>query len=146
MQTIKKRGVGLGQNELMTKRTLMAAILQIAGPVATTTAVTWGYKFLRMLTKTQFEAAAKDLQAISMGTLVSSPNTRGGPSLIFVKKHPSFVGEILAKNPDLCTHLFYIERFVLPVSKAIGNNTVDRLIAHGFVTPEQKQKQKKGKT
>ena len=138
----KRKNPGLGQNANMTKRNLMAAILQTGGPVATTTAVTWGYKFLRMLTKAQFEAAAKDLQAMMLGTLVSSTNARGAPSLVFVKKNPVDAAPILLQNQDLCTPEFYVERFSLPCSKAIGKNTVDKLVAHGLVSADQMHNKK----
>ncbi len=117
----------------------MAAILQTAGPVSTTTSVTWRFKFLRMLTKTQFEAAAKDLQSLMLGSLVSSTNQRGAPSLVFVKKHPLYAGPILEQNLDLCEPDFYTQRFILPVSKAIRKVTVDRLVAAGLVAPNQTQ-------
>ncbi len=126
-----------------TIRNIMAGILLLPGPVATRIAVKQSSRtFLFAVNKSKFETAASNLQALNLGLLVY---LEGKSSAVFVKKLPSEIGPILAREEcrDLCNLYEYTQRFNMMSPKSITNtcsqsnpSLVDTIIASGLVAPE----------
>ena len=113
----------------------MAAILQTRGPVVAHNVVVWNWKFLKMLSSKQFIAAANDLHAAGLGTLVNIQTSGGGrSSMIFLKKAPDEIADILMENSDLCSLDHYVARYNLPVSKSISLGVRHRLAQMGVIS------------
>ena len=115
----------------------MAAILQIKGPVVTPQVVKNNWKFLHMMTSTQFEKAAKELEALTVGTIVMIKGKRGKTLPVFVKRSPAEVGTVLAINEDLCTLGYYELRYNQSVSKSVTLNVRAQLASLGLVAAKQ---------
>ena len=116
----------------------MAAILQTNGPVVTPKVVKNNWKFLRMLTTIQFEKAAKELQALNLGTIhVLIIGKLGKTMLVFVKRLPAEVGAVLAMNEDLCTLSYYESRYSESVSKTVTLNVRAQLANMGLIAALQ---------
>ena len=121
----------------MTGRNIMAAILQINGPVVTPKVVKNNWTFLQMMTSTQFEKAAKELEAFNLGKFVTMKGKRGLPTAVFVKYSPAEVGAVLAMNEDLCTLSYYESRYGESVSKSVTLNVRAQLASLGLVAAKQ---------
>ena len=115
----------------------MAAILQTKGPVVTPRVVKNVWKFLNMMTTTQFEKAAKELQNLNLGTLVVIKGKCGSPSSAFVKRSPAEVYTVLAMNEDLCTLSYYESRYSESVSKTVTLNVRAQLANMGLIAAKQ---------
>lgn len=117
----------------MTKRNIMAAILQVCGPVTIHAVLTRNYRFLNKSTAAQFVEAGEELQALGLGTVVNlKPRTR-----VFVKKSPNEATPILLANPDLCCWQYYEQRYSKPLSKSITLHTRHQLSAMRLVPAKQ---------
>lgn len=119
----------------MTRRNIMAAVLQSAGKVVKHKMLVSNWKFLNMLTSKQFVTAASDLQEIGLGSLITLP-TSSRPSQVFIKKLPQEVAPVLEENPDLCTVEYYAVRFNLPTSKYVTQQMREKLVSMGLVPYE----------
>ena len=126
----------LPQNANMTKRNIMAAILQAPGPVSTHRAVNTGWRFLRMVTNKQFKDACTALQQINLGILVELPG-RCSPVFIFVKTRPENAAPFLQVNFDLCTPEYYAQRYRKSVAKAVTPGIRDELMRRGLLSQLQ---------
>ena len=116
----------------------MAAILQTKGPVVTPRGVKSSWKFLCMMTTTQFEKAAKELEGLNLGTfVVLKVKGRGNKSPVFVKRSPAEVGTVLEINEDLCTLSYYESRYSESVSKTVTLNVRAQLASLGLVAAKQ---------
>ena len=133
----RNTGRQLNQTTQMTGRNIMAAILQTKGPVVTPVVVKNVWKFLHMMTTIQFEKAAKDLQALNLGTFVIMKGKRGSPSSVLVKRSPAEVGTVLAMNGDLCTLDYYESRYSESVSKSVTLNVRSQLANMGLIAAKQ---------
>ncbi len=123
----------LGQNGNLTKRSIMAAILQTTGPISTHRVVRLSWKFLRMVSVKQFEAASQELEKLGMGILMTCQGS--GKLSVFIKKLPSEIGAFLMENQDLCPLEYYTSRFFQPSSKMIKDRVKNQLVADGVVSP-----------
>ena len=132
MPTSGGPGGPLLQSSTLSRRNIMAAILQTAGKIVKHKMLVSNWKFLNMLTAKQFLTAASDLQEIGLGSLASL-QTVGRPTIVFIKKVPSEAEEVLDSNPDLCTVRYYATRFSMPNSKYISVTLQDKLVASGLV-------------
>ena len=115
----------------------MAAILQTKGPVVTPKVVKNSWKFLNMLTTIQFEKAAKELQTLNLGTLVTLKGKRGRMTFVFVKRSPAEVGTVLGMNEDLCTLSYYESRYSESVSKTVTLHVRAQLANMGLISSKQ---------
>ena len=135
----KKRSAGqgepLGQHADMSKRTIMAAILQIAGRIAIHPTVRQNWSFLRMLSAKQFHTAALELEKHHLGKVVILANYKG---TVFVKAEPEAAQEALFAHPDLCDVQYYAKRYHQSSSKSIPQTLWKALAAIGYKVDEQK--------
>ena len=115
----------------------MAAILQTKGPLVTPRVVKNVWKFLNMMTTTQFEKAAKELRNLNLGTLVTLKGNRGRMTHVFVKRSPTEVGAVLAMNEDLCTLSYFESRYSESVSKTVTLNVRAQLVHMGLIAAKQ---------
>ena len=120
----------------MTKRSVMAAILQTAGPVSIRRAVASNWKFLKATGK-MFKEAAVELEQIGFGSVVTISANKCGLSDVFVKKKPEDVEMALVNNKDLCTPDRYSTRFHSQASRHITLNMRATLVAQGLVLKKQ---------
>ena len=120
----------------MTKRSVMAAILQTAGPVSIRQAVASNWKFLKATGK-MFKEAAVELEQIGFGSVVTISANKGGVSDVFVKKKPEDVEMALINNEDLCTPDGYSKRFHSAASKVVNWNVRAALVSKGIVLQKQ---------
>ncbi|XP_072015218.1 uncharacterized protein [Amphiura filiformis] len=132
---IKEMGGHLRQDALLTKRNIMAAILQTPGPVSSHGAINRYWKFLRCSTVKQFMAAGMELERLNLGQLVGI-KTGAREVQMFVKKMPNEAQGLLEFNQDLCTPAKYLEKFKGNTPKCIGWRVRSTLISNGLV-PEQ---------
>ena len=127
----------LGQNTILSRRSIMAAILQTAGPVSICQSLRWNWKFLSSCTVQQFQAAGTELQTLGFGSLIFlGPAANRGTS-VFVKKRPEEVYQQVEANLDLCTWDVYAARYQKPSSKSLSWKIRAQLVEKGLV--EQKQ-------
>ncbi len=135
----RKRGASAGhlsQHEDMSKRTIMAALLQVTGPIAIFPVVRQSWSFLRMLTVKQFQMAAAELQKLNLGQSLTVPGYRGA---VFLKHSPEVAHHILLINPDLCEINYYATRYHQKKSSSIPGHLWSKLVSMGYVTDvEQK--------
>ena len=125
-------GGHLRQDALLTKRNIMAAILQTPGPVSSHGAINRYWKFLRCSTVKQFTAAGTELERLNLGRLVGiKAGTR--EVQMFVKRMPNEVQDILESNQDLCTPAKYLDKFKGNTPKCIGWKVRSILISNGLV-------------
>ena len=122
----------------MTGRNIMAAILQTKGPVVTPRVVKNVWTFLHMMTSTQFEKAAKELDGLNLGQFVVL-QVVGNKSAVFVKRSPAEVGAVLAMNENLCTLSYYESRYSESVSKSISLSVRAQLTKMGLIAAKQLQ-------
>ena len=115
----------------------MAAILQTKGPVVTPVVVKNVWKFLHMMTSTQFEKAAKELEGLNLGTFVVLQVKGGNKSPVFVKRSPAEVGTVLEMKEDLCTLSYYESRYSESVSKSVTLSVRAQLADLGLVAAKQ---------
>ena len=110
----------------------MAAILQTAGQYSTGRAVKCNWRFLRMLTSSQYKAAAQELQALNIGSFIALHQAKGKPTPVFVKKPPEEVWAILEANRDLCPADYYRMRYLQPLSTYIPASVREKLVQMGL--------------
>ena len=111
------------------------AILGTTGPVATPKAVKAVKAKLNILTTKQFMEAAEELERMNLGKLMKfSAESRGKPTVLFIKKPPSDVEEILRMNPQWCSFDVYSARYAKGSSKAIGLQLRAKLVAMKLVS------------
>ena len=115
----------------MTGRNIMAAILQTKGPVVTPQVVR------NVMTTIMFEKAAKELQALNLGSFVPVQQSVGRGAFVFVKRSPVEVGAVLAMNEDLCSLSYYESRYSESVSKSITLNLRAQLANMGLIAAKQ---------
>ena len=113
----------------------MSAILLISGPACTRVAINSnGPKILRGISRFQFSAAARKLQEANLGLAVDIKlQLRARSTLVFIKKPPTEVTEILRQNSDLCTFQEYTLRYNMRPPSSIIKQWQDRLINMGLV-------------
>ena len=133
---LTKSGI-LSPNSIVSKRSIMAAILQTVGPVSTTIAIRANWKFLKCATAQQFSAAAVELEKIGFGQVVSLSGKSNRSQQVFVKKHPSEAQIVLESNPDLCSPDVYATRFHRQATKTISWNVRAKLVSMGLVSQKQ---------
>ena len=121
------------QKSLLSKTTIKTTILQTAGPVSTSEALRRNWKFCRCVTVKQFQAAAAELEAARLGYLKTVHKSR----LVFIKKPPAEVMEILRENPSLCSPEVYESRYNMPAPKSIEWNIRSSLVSMGLVAQKQ---------
>lgn len=121
----------LGKDTALTKRNIMAAILQTKGPVSNHKVLVCSWKFLRLLTAKQYQQSCQELEAVNIGAMVTIPNGCRSSQLFF-KKPPDEALPGLASLKDLCPADYYAERFYLPIAKAMGKGLRDRLATMGL--------------
>ncbi len=119
----------------MTHRNIMAAILQSKGPVITPRAAKSGWTFLNTMNSDQFREAAKGLETLNLGTLVAIKGSKA--RVVFVKKPPDEVRDILKSHEDLCPVEFYEKRYKQPVSKMITLGVRSELVRMRFLIEKQ---------
>ncbi|XP_072015214.1 uncharacterized protein [Amphiura filiformis] len=116
---------------------LMRAILQMLGPVVTPRVINHNCSKLRHNWKSDhFLAAATELQEMNLGKL-HTLQIRGPVSHVFVKNHPEQVEKILILNPYLCEVDHYRTRYHQPLSKAVIQSQVRKLVELGIITEDQ---------
>ena len=81
----------------------------------------------------QFKAAAVELETDNIGHLVAVKQSR----LVFIKRTPAEVREILVANPDLCLPEVYESRYNKPSPKSIGWGIRSSLVDMGLVSHKQ---------
>ena len=128
-----ERGEPLGQHADMSKRTIMAAILQIAGRIAIHPTVRQNWSFLRMLSAKQFHTAALELEKHNLGKVLILANYKG---TVFVKAEPEAAQEALFAHPDLCDVQYYAKRYHQSSSKSIPQTLWKALAAIGYKVDE----------
>ena len=112
----------------------MQAILGTTGPVATPIAVK-AVRAVHSSTTKQFIEAAEELERVNLGKLMKfSAESRGKPTVVFIKKPPSDVEEILRTNPQWCSFDLYSARYAKGSSKAIGLQLRAKLVAMKLVS------------
>ena len=137
IQKVQKTSRQLHNLSPMSGRNIMAAILQTKGPVVTPRVVKNVWKFLHMMTSTQFDKAANELQVLNLGKFVMIKVKRGRTSPVFVKRSPAEVGTVLAMNEDLCTLSYYESRYNQSVSKSVTLSVRAQLASLGLVAAKQ---------
>lgn len=117
-------------------RNIMSGILLTPGPISTRKAVkSLSSVFNLSVTKTKFEAAAKNLVTANLGTNLSDLGSKHSFT-IFLKKKPDEIREFLQlpENADLCSIEEYIERYHLKTpSYNIPGKTLGVLLQRGIV-------------
>lgn len=120
---------------VLTKRSIMSAILQTAGPVAITNSVRQNRKVYRNIASEQFFEAAGELQIMGLGTLVSLAAKGTNSAQVFIKTPPAEVDLILSVNSDLCSASTYAARYNLPSPKSsISFSLRGKLVAMKLVS------------
>ena len=115
---------------------IMKAILETAGPVATPRAVKAVKSSMHLVTTQQFWEAAGELEKNNFGKLrkIRLAGSRGPPAVVFIKKSPSLVEEMLRRNPEWCTFDVYAARYAKGSSKAIGLQLRAKLVSMKLVS------------
>ena len=132
---LSKSGI-LHPNNMVTRRTVMVAILQTLGPVSTCQAIRGNWNFLRSATSKQFEAAGAELETRGFGRLISLSG-RQASQKIFVKKSPEEAQHALEASPELCRADIYSARFNRPTTKKLNLKMRAQLAAMGLVSEKQ---------
>ena len=118
--------------------TIERYILTAKGPVTTQNTLRSNFTKLRHITKEEFVAAAKQLQAANLGSLVSVPSTKGSrPSTLFLKKPPEEVQNILSMTPNLCSPEEYSDRFHMRIPALISFKMRAQLLTLGLLSEKQ---------
>ena len=114
----------------------MEAILKTPGPVSTPKAAKATKKSLNYMTTEQYIEAVKELDRQQFGTFMTF-GKKGKPRVIFLKKPPAEIAELLRQNPDLCSVDTYASRYAKGPSKAIGLQLRSKLVAMKLVSEKQ---------
>ena len=133
---VKSKSGILSQNTLVSRRSIMAAILQTIGPVSTCQAIRANWAFLRSTTSTQFHSAAAELEKLNLGRCLTMSN-KGRNSHVFLKKPPEEVKSALEANMDLCAPDVYAMRYHRPGSQRVSQAAKAKLIEMGLVRQDQ---------
>ena len=113
---------------------IMKAILETTGPVTTPRAFKSVKRSMAKVTSKMFLEAAAELEKNNFGKLRKILTTPSGqPAVVFIKKPPSEMEEILRSSPTLCTFELYAERYAKVPSKAIGLQLRAKLVAMNLV-------------
>ena len=113
----------------------MRAILETTGPVATPRGVKAVKASMNILTTKQFNEAAEELERMYLGKFMKfSAESRGKPTVVFIKKPPDEVEANLRTNPQLCSFDMYATRYARGSSKAIGLQLRAKLVAMKLVS------------
>ena len=116
---------------------VMTAILRTTGPVLTHIAVRRnGAPVFRKVSIQLFKEAANKLQELNLGQLVEMKLGGGKPSVVFIKKPPPEVEEILLKDPGFVTAADYAQRYYSPMLSSIPPTMAGELLAKGLVPPQ----------
>lgn len=132
-----------GQGKLLpqhcekTKRNVMAAIMQTAGPVSTPATIRQNWKFLNNATANDFVEAAQSLEEMGLGEHKNVLLSRGLPSKVFIKRKPEEALEVLSANPDLCDFKTYSKRYARSPTVSVGLSLRSKLVAMKLVAPKQ---------
>ena len=116
---------------------VMTAILRTIGPVLTHIAVRRnGSPIFRRVSIELFKEAAKKLEAANLGTIVEMRLAGGKPSVVFIKKPPADVQEILEVNPGFISPSDYAQKYNSPMLSSIPPTMAGELLSKGLVPPE----------
>ncbi|XP_072015208.1 uncharacterized protein [Amphiura filiformis] len=132
-QVVKGGLLLYGPNPAISRRSVMAAIVQTNGPVSTHNAAGRVRPFLSCLTSGQFMKAGKELEAANLGMLVNL-GMSGRGAHVFVKKPPDEAFPGLQANPDLCSPDFYREKYFRAPPACITWKQRASLVAMGCVS------------
>ena len=127
----------LSQYAMMSRRTIMTAILQTLGPVSTCKCVRCNWRCLRSTTVQQFLAAATELHKLGFGNIVALSGGNNRLQQVFIKSKPEETWQALESNPGLCGADVYKERFHKASSKKIGWDVRVKLIEMGLVAKDK---------
>lgn len=121
----------ISSNSIVSRGTIMTAILQTLGPVATCRTIRANWKFLKSATRQQFLSAAKELERLGYGAVVNLSQN------VFIKKPPHEVREALHANPEICEEDLYAIRYIKAPSKVVSEHLRLQLIKMGYITLSQ---------
>ncbi|XP_072020291.1 uncharacterized protein [Amphiura filiformis] len=127
------RGRDENEDERVTFHRVMSGILLAMGPITTHSSfVRQGPTSLRWINKEQFVTAAKQLEAVHLGSYDST--IAGG---VFFKKSPSDALTMLQAHPDLASIDEYLVRYALRVPASVGPKVKEMLISQGRLLETQ---------
>ncbi len=87
-----------------------------------------------MLSAKQFGAIANELQEANMGRVVTlQMKAHSRQFLVFIKKPPEEMADVLTANPDLCSLEHYTNKYNSPVSKSVSLGVRHQLASMGIV-------------
>ena len=113
----------------------MRAVLETTGPVASRGAVRVVKKSMNNVTIKQFMKAAEELEKYNFGKLFKlSMGPRGKPAVVFIKKPPSEIQEVLRRYPGWCSFDVYAARYAKGSSKAVGLQLRAKLVSMKLVS------------
>ncbi len=115
---------------LATVKNMMSGVLLAPGPVSTHLSVKGlSPTFNLAISKAKFMAAANQLQAANLGSLVVLDNISRSAH-VFVKKPPE---EVRGQLQDFATDEEYSDRFSLPPASTVNMKMQEELVRLGYV-------------
>ena len=110
----------------------------MSGPFSTYMACkSSGPRLLRKLTEEHYQRACYSLKMDNLEDLVNVVTLRKKTTLVFIKKSPDEVAEILKAYPDLCSINVYRQKYWSPLPWNVTKNVRRSIFEQGFVTEKQ---------
>ena len=134
-------GASYYMRNVVSRRSIMSAILLMSGPVCTHSAMnTNGPHCLRMITSQQFVEAAQELEKADFGFMYTPQQNQRG-SHVFIKRPPSdgVIASCLMTNADLCMEDEYATRYAMRPPASVIRKWREKLVSHGLVPDDHFQ-------